>query len=66
MDLADIRAVLSNAGTAVFGTGYAKGADRMRQAAKKAIQSTFIADSLKILIEFLLISLRAVMPLSQR
>ena len=47
MYLADIRAVLSNAGTAVFGTGYAKGADRMRQAAKKAIQSTFIADSLK-------------------
>jgi len=47
LDFADIKAVMSNSGPALFGLGKAKGQDRAKEAAEKAISSPLIRFSPK-------------------
>ncbi|MFK5985023.1 MAG: cell division protein FtsZ [Pseudomonadota bacterium] len=44
VDFADVRAVMSNMGTAMMGTGSAVGEDRAREAAERAISSPLLDD----------------------
>jgi cell division protein FtsZ len=44
VDFADVRAVMSNMGTAMMGTGSAVGEDRAREAAERAIASPLLDD----------------------
>jgi cell division protein FtsZ len=42
LDFADVRTIMSNAGTALMGIGYATGDDRAKQAAERALRSPLI------------------------
>lgn len=45
LDFADVKAVMSEKGTALMGTGVAKGEGRAKEAAKKAISSPLLEDN---------------------
>lgn len=45
VDLADVKAIMKNSGTALFGIGKARGAKRAEQAAKAALSSPLLARS---------------------
>lgn len=47
VDFADIKAIMSNSGTALFGTGSGRGEKRAEQAAKSALASPLLAASCK-------------------
>ncbi|MDD2913077.1 MAG: cell division protein FtsZ [Candidatus Pacebacteria bacterium] len=46
-DFADIKAIMKNSGTALFGTGIAKGEQRAKEAAKRALNSPLLDFSCK-------------------
>jgi len=47
LDFADVRAIMTNAGSALMGIGHASGDDRAVQAAKQAISSPLLEASIK-------------------
>ena len=47
LDFADVRAIMTNAGSALMGIGQASGEDRAVQAAKQAISSPLLEASIK-------------------
>lgn len=47
LDFADVRAIMTNAGSALMGIGHASGDDRAVQAAKQAISSPLLESSIK-------------------